>query len=140
MKKLLVLLTALALLIVCSSCSGKDDSDSGKKESRVYSVAAGDIVSFGTYEQDNNTSNGKENIEWLVLAKEGKRVLIISKYVLDCQQYNSTRTSVTWETCSLRKWLNETFLNAAFSSSSVQSGETKVKSIPIFFIVTANRL
>ena len=75
----------------------------------------GNTVSFGTYEQDNNTANGKEEIEWVVLATEGNRSLLISKYALDCQQYNTKYTDVTWETCSLRKWLNETFLNAAFS-------------------------
>lgn len=30
----------------------------------------GDKVSFGKYEQDNQSSNGKENIEWIVLAKK----------------------------------------------------------------------
>ena len=76
----------------------------------------GSYVFFGSYEQDNNTSNGKEDIEWLVLAREGDRVLVISRYALDCQQYNTSKTNVTWKTCSLRKWLNGTFINNAFSS------------------------
>ena len=76
---------------------------------------AGDYVIFGSYEQDNNMANGKEPIEWLVLAKDENRILVISRYALDCQQYNTSQTDVTWETCSLRKWLNETFLNVAFS-------------------------
>ena len=76
----------------------------------------GSYVFFGSYEQDNNTSNGKEDVEWLVLAKTGDRVLVISRYALDCQQYNTSWTSVTWETCSLRKWLNGTFISNAFSS------------------------
>ena len=73
----------------------------------------GDIVYFGTYEQDNDTSNGKEDIEWLVLAKKGNRILVISDKALDRQPYNSSRTRVTWETCTLRKWLNNDFINAA---------------------------
>ena len=76
----------------------------------------GDIVYFGTYEQDNDTTNGKEDIEWLVLAKEKNRVLVISDKALDYQKYNSSYTSVTWETCTLRKWLNNDFINAAFSA------------------------
>ena len=76
----------------------------------------GDIVYFGTYEQDNDTTNGKEDIEWLVLAKKGNRILVISDKALDCQMYNSSRTSVTWETCTLRKWLNNDFINAAFTA------------------------
>ena len=75
----------------------------------------GDIVFLGSYEQDNDTSNGKEDIEWLVLAKEKNRVLVISDKALDYQKYNSSITSVTWETCTLRKWLNNDFINAAFS-------------------------
>lgn len=39
----------------------------------------------------------------------------ISKYALECQPYNTSNTDVTWESCSLRKWLNDDFLNEAFS-------------------------
>ena len=76
----------------------------------------GDYVIFGTYEQDNNTSNGKEGIEWLVLVRDGNKALLISKYALDCRSYNDTGEGVTWETCSLRKWLNGTFVSNTFNS------------------------
>lgn len=79
-------------------------------------AAVGDYVFFGTYEQDNNTSDGEEEIEWIVLAKENSKVLVISKYALDGQQYNSSYKDITWETCSLRTWMNETFLNKVFSA------------------------
>ena len=71
---------------------------------------------MGTYEQDNNTSNGKEDIAWLVLEVKDGKALVVSKYALDCKQYNTSNTDVTWETCTLRKWLNNDFINAAFSS------------------------
>lgn len=74
----------------------------------------GDTVFFGAYEQDNNTSNGKEDIAWLVLEVKDGKALVVSKYALDCKQYNTSNTDVTWETCSLRKWLNNDFLNSAF--------------------------
>ena len=41
---------------------------------------------------------------------------------LDCKPYNTSYTDVTcytdvtWETCTLRKWLNSDFINAAFSA------------------------
>ena len=79
-------------------------------------VEIGDTVLFGAYEQDNNFSNGKEAIEWKVLAKEGNKALVISNYALDAQPYNTQYTDITWETCSLRKWLNGTFISNAFSS------------------------
>ena len=84
---------------------------------RRAKASVGSYITFGTYEQDNNTSNGKEDIEWLVLAKENNRLLVISCYALDAKPYNEKNTDVTWETCTLRKWLNNDFLNAAFSST-----------------------
>lgn len=78
-------------------------------------VEKGKTIKFGSYEQDNYTSNGKEKIEWLVLKVEGDKALVISKYALECQPYNTSNTDVTWESCSLRKWLNDDFLNEAFS-------------------------
>ena len=47
--------------------------------------------------------------------KDGK-ALVISKYALDCKQYNTNNTDVTWEDCTLRKWLNNDFINEAFSA------------------------
>ena len=81
----------------------------------VLNAKVGDYFFFGAYEQDNNISNGKEAIEWLVLAVEDGKVLIISKHALDCRPYNDKSESVTWATCTLRTWLNNYFLNSAFS-------------------------
>lgn len=81
----------------------------------LQAVEVGSYISFGACEQDNNLSNGNEDIEWLVLAKEGNRALVISRYGLYPQSYNNKRTNVTWESCTLRQWLNNDFLNNAFS-------------------------
>lgn len=86
-----------------------------KIKEKFKNANVGSYVTFGAYEQDNNDSNGKENVEWLVLAKEDNKVLVISRYALDCLQYNTSRTDVTWENCSLRTWLNGAFINNAFS-------------------------
>ncbi len=101
----------------------------------------GDIVKFGKYEQDNNTSNGKEDIEWIVLAKEDNRILLVSKYALDCKQYNFYNGSVTWEICSLRQWLNDAFLNAAFSTEAqalIQYTYVSAEANPIYDINPGN--
>ena len=76
----------------------------------------GEIILFGKYEQDGDDSNGAEDIEWLVLKTEPdqNRILVISRYSLDVQPYNREFASVTWENCSLRKWLNRDFFNTAF--------------------------
>lgn len=83
-----------------------------------------ETYTFGSYEQDGDSSNGKEPIEWLVLDRDGDRALLLSKYALDYQSfmpfYEPVTEPYTWESCSLRRWLNGTFLNAAFNSSERQ--------------------
>ena len=85
------------------------------KAAAIRSAAVGDYVLFGAYEQDNDEADGKEDVEWLVLAREENRILVISRYVLDFKQYSASVSEVSWETCSLRTWLNSVFLNDAFS-------------------------
>ena len=86
------------------------------KADTLKNPKVGDTIYWGTYEQDNDTSNGKEDIEWLVLAIDGNKALVISKYALDCQEYNAYRADITWKKCSLRTWMNGPFLNNAFSA------------------------
>lgn len=88
-----------------------DDFTLAKKYSDVN---IGEYITFGNYEQDNDVKNGKEDIEWLVLDKDDDKIFVISKYALDCMQYDSA--DANWETCSLRKWLNNDFLSLAFSA------------------------
>ena len=78
-------------------------------------VRVGDIITFGHYEQDGNTGNGQEPIEWLVLEVQPGKALLLSRYGLDAQPYNQEYVDITWEKCTLRTWLNSTFLNTAFS-------------------------
>ena len=84
-------------------------------EASHQNLKVGDEITFGSYEQDNDPANGAEEIKWLVLTKEGNRALLISKYALDCQPYHEKYSDITWENCTLRTWLNDTFLNSAFS-------------------------
>ena len=80
----------------------------------------GAIIRFGHYPQ--NSDNRKSPIEWLVLHVKEKEVLLISRYALDCKQYHHgyTSTSITWENCDLRKWLNGDFIKSAFSEEEAE--------------------
>ena len=73
------------------------------------------IMTFGKYEQDNNPDNGPEDIEWIVLKEQDGKLLLLSRYGLDAVPYNDRNTDVTWENRSLRSWMNNDFLAAAFS-------------------------
>ena len=76
----------------------------------------GSIVSFGHFEQDNDLSNGPEPIQWIVLDKIDGQLLLLSSSCLKGMAYNTAAfTPVTWETSSLRTWLNEDFFSSAFT-------------------------
>lgn len=75
-------------------------------ENRVYNPDS--TMKFGNY-------HGA--VEWLVLDKKDGKALLISKYCLDAKEYdkNENYESVTWETSTLRQWLNSCFINEAFT-------------------------
>ena len=86
-----------------------------EKQPKLVSSCQGFVtIPFGRYPQASKNENAP--IKWLVLKNDGSMALLISKYALDCKRYNTSfRKNVTWETCSLRKWLNGTFISNAFS-------------------------
>ena len=105
----------------CGSCAHpapwvqtEDDNSTSTLDFRTV----GNIVLFGHYEQDNDISNGTEEIEWIVLDydKGNNRALLLSKYGLEAVPYNREFTAITWEQCTLRAWLNSEFLSNAFSA------------------------
>ena len=83
-----------------------------------------DTVYFGSYWQEDTNGDGKvdqtddkQPIRWRILwqNEDGTDAYVMADKVLDCQPYNKEATDVTWETCTLRKWLNDEFYNAAFT-------------------------
>ncbi len=78
-------------------------------------VSTWDCIYFGNYYQSNRMT--KEPIKWRVLSVNGDDAFLLADKNLDCQPYNTAEFDyVTWETCTLRKWLNNDFYNATFSS------------------------
>lgn len=73
------------------------------------------ISTFGHYPQTAERTDNTP-IDWLVLDVQGSSALVISRYGLDAKPYNTECTDVTWETCTLRTWLNDAFLKKAFST------------------------
>ena len=75
---------------------------------------------FGAYDmvdKNGNYDDKKETIEWIVVdydEDEGK-ALLLSRYVVDTKPYNEINKGITWEECTLRSWLNESFLYNAFN-------------------------
>lgn len=76
----------------------------------------GETVVFGAYEQDGDTNDGAEAVEWIVLEVKDEKALLMSQYGLEAMPYNETEEAMTWEQCSLRKWLNGEFYEKTFSA------------------------
>lgn len=107
-KRIAALLLA-ALLPVLSAAAAEEAG------ARTVFRSAGQIVTLGHYEQDGNTGNGPEPIEWIILDMKEGRCLLLSRYALDVMPYHTESAGVTWERCSLRSWLNGEFLDSAFT-------------------------
>ena len=78
-------------------------------------VTTWDCIYFGNYYQSNSST--KEPIKWRVLSVDGNDAFLLADQNLDAKPYNEKFTDVTWATCTLRTWLNGTFLNTAFTSA-----------------------
>ena len=78
-------------------------------------VTTWDCIYFGNYYQSNSST--KEPIKWRVLSVDGNDAFLLADQNLDAKPYNEEDTDVTWATCTLRTWLNGTFLNTAFTSA-----------------------
>ena len=90
-------------------------------------------VVLGSYPQNDILGKKKEPIEWYVLEKrkEKGKALLISKYILDCKEYQGKRCSsnsqkdeseyLWWGNTSLRSFLNNEFYNLAFSKKEKEN-------------------
>ena len=112
---------------VYATISGYKDVDNLVKQDENLSAEAaaatrepftkvGNIVTYGHYEQDNNTGNGKEAIEWIVLEYDSAtgQALLLSRYGLDAHRFDASAYQ-GWDKSEIREWLNSTFLNTAFT-------------------------
>ncbi|MBQ6288031.1 MAG: zinc ribbon domain-containing protein [Clostridia bacterium] len=88
-----------------------------KTNEPIPGYQVGKIIVFGVYEQDNNTK-GKEPLEWIVIKsdKESGYIQLITRNVIDSVPY-AGKQNAKWSNSSVREWLNEDFLNTAFSAS-----------------------
>ncbi|MCR4784315.1 MAG: DUF6273 domain-containing protein [bacterium] len=83
-----------------------------KKASRI--AIEDDLLTFGSYPQGVNGE--VKPINWRVLERQHDSLLIISEMVLDAKCYNEQKCGTIWSESTLRRWLNEEFINEAFSS------------------------
>lgn len=79
-----------------------------------------DCIYFGSYPQSDITGEKKDPIKWRVLSVNGNDAFLVADKNLDVMWYNqyirrydendnAFDVEVTWENCTLRKWLNSDF-------------------------------
>ena len=115
-KKIFVLFVA-AVFLVAIGFFGFKKIRSGSQNRAIQNANVGDIVTFGSYEQDNSSMNGKETIEWIVLSKDSGSAMLISRYVLDCQSYSLNNSYVSYDDSYIKEWLNDSFFEDAFEKN-----------------------
>ena len=79
----------------------------------LAAAEVGDTIEFGLYPVDKFSNTAP--MEWTVLKKEGSRLLVITKKIIDKSAYHSVSENLSWESCDLRAWLNGPFLQLAFT-------------------------
>ena len=106
--------------------SGFDGGDSADS-----SIPGHEEAPFGASETDEDEERpplfvgswpqeSGEPIVWDVLAEEGNRKLLLSRKAVAKRPYHDADEPVSWETCSLRAWLNGDFFRAAFNDYEKQ--------------------
>lgn len=78
-------------------------------------IRVGDYITIGQYPY--NAKKELRGLSWLVLDIEGDHLFVITKDCIDHVKFNEVEgdSTLTWETSSLRTWLNNEFLDSAFN-------------------------
>ena len=116
MKRGFAWMLALALLMGMLSPVGAMAETGEELEALRKAWAVGKTVKLGQCEQDGYLYNGPETIEWLVVDEDGDRRMLVSKYAILLRPFHDVQEDATWETCTLRAWLNDEFYHSAFTA------------------------
>lgn len=73
------------------------------------------IINGSKYHKTENDYFKYEPIKWRVLRYENSEAFLLSEAILDSQPYHSENEEIDWEKSSIRAWLNNEFINKAFS-------------------------
>lgn len=140
-SKLLSLLLTICLVVgLMPTAAFAAGTDTGKAIQLVDSGTAANIgggqadnIYFGTYQQSSDGSGGynTDPIKWRVLENADGQLFLLSDQNLDVFQYHTDNESVTWETSTMRSWLN------GYSASHNTGGSSGIDYTSDNFIGTA---
>lgn len=137
--------TTVEIDVVKSDCPNASISEKvkalGNPKPDWRGIVAWDCIYFGSYPQSDITGETKEPIRWRVLWVEGNDAFLVADRCLDIQKYNATDDGATWETSTIRSWLNgygssentcgidytqDNFMERAFSQEEQRAIKTTV--------------
>lgn len=72
----------------------------------THNYRYGDIIRFGSFDG--------MPIEWQIIQVKGNELLVLSKCGIEAKAYHSKSGSVTWETSTIRQYLNNEFFSKCF--------------------------
>ena len=96
-----------------------------EEDGAIYSVLKNEInwdlnndviINGSKYHKTENDYFKYEPIKWRVLRYENSEAFLLSEAILDSQPYHSENEEIDWEKSSIRAWLNNEFINKAFSN------------------------
>lgn len=142
MKKriLSIILSIVMLVSLLPTTAFAAGTDTGKAIQLVDSGTAANIgggqadrIYFGTYKQssDRNSGYNVDPIKWRVLSNADGKLFLLSNQNLDVFEYHKEKESVTWETSTMRSWLN------GYVASSNTGGDSGVDYTNDNFLDTA---
>lgn len=124
-KRIISFCLAMVMALSLCACGSSQSPDSAKKA--IKNANVGDTIQYGKYQN--------EDIEWIVIDKTDSSATLISKKIVACQPFDFTdryddEKYFNWSTCSLRKWLNNDFINETFSEEQQSIiTETELKTV-----------
>lgn len=122
--KLTMVLLALVLCLSAVGCGGPtgtetDDETEEPPRFEGDALSVGDSVTMGVYFDESDEE--MLPLEWTVLKVEKHRALIITDKCIDQLPFDKTTykagATVTWESGSLREWLNGEFYSLVFTDA-----------------------
>ena len=84
-----------------------------------------DTIELGHYEQDNDLSNGKEPIEWIVMAKKDGKAYLTSKYILDYIEFDKSKNKkkiinkITYKNTYMYYFIYNDFIKNSFTDKEM---------------------
>ncbi len=111
----------MILVLICVFVFALADVAVMESASEPVHLNPGDYVTFGQYFQTDENGSEKEPVEWLVMDQQGEYIFVVSRYALNVMAFNETMDGTAWGNSTLREWLNNDFLQTAFTADEQEA-------------------